>query len=318
MNYVSEDLISKSELRNQMINRIDVLNKVKKLFVMPKLELMTSQMVADYYGITTDVLNVVYFRNKEEINSDGVKKLSLNDIRSCLLQDVMGKIATAKRGHSAFTVGDMYIEVPNGGCKCFSPRAVLRIGMLLRDSEVAKEVRTQLLNTFECATEEQRTESIDEESRLLLDIIRAESDDLVAINLKKYRDFMNRHITKLENEKAELKTELDVVHNQITTWTPSEITRCLISAVARDIGGKNQYQTAWGKLRKNLYHHQGINLEARRVKSGVNKPYIHFVKDNEWDRVIKEVYIIAKDHNINIVKCVGSTNAQSIEKFATE
>ena len=129
---------------------------------------------------------------------------------------------------------------------------------------------------------------------------------------------MNRHITKLENEKAELKTELDVVHNQITTWTPNEITRCLISAVARDIGGKNQYQTAWSKLRKNLYHHQGINLEARRVKSGVNKPYIHFVKDNEWDRVIKEVYIIAKDHNINIVKCVGSTNAQSIEKFATE
>ena len=317
MNYVSEDLISKSELRNQMINRIDVLNKVKKLFLIPKLEMMPTNMVADFYEVDQKVIRQILLRHKEEIESDGVESLSGQKV-ALVLHDVTPVENLGKAGYKIDFNDGTSITLNHGNRVYFSPRAVLRIGMLLRDSEVAKEVRTQLLNTFECATEEQRTESIDEESRLLLDIIRAESDDLVAINLKKYRDFMNRHITKLENEKAELKTELDVVHNQITTWNPNEITRCLISAVARDIGGKNQYQTAWGKLRKNLYHHQGINLEARRVKSGVNKPYIHFVKDNEWDHVIKEVYIIAKDHNIDIVKCVGSTNAQSIEKFATE
>lgn len=39
--------------------------------------------------------------------------------------------------------------IPNRGIRCFSKRAVLRFGMLLRDSEVAKEVRTQLLNIKE-------------------------------------------------------------------------------------------------------------------------------------------------------------------------
>ena len=39
--------------------------------------------------------------------------------------------------------GDSKILIQNGRQAYFSPRAVLRIGMLLRDSEVAKEVRTQ-------------------------------------------------------------------------------------------------------------------------------------------------------------------------------
>ena len=46
---------------------------------------------------------------------------------------------------------------------CFSKRAILRIGMLLRDSKVAQEVRTQLLNTFENASDKIKTQDIDEE-----------------------------------------------------------------------------------------------------------------------------------------------------------
>lgn len=48
------------------------------------------------------------------------------------------------------------LSVPNGGVLLFSKRAVLRIGMLLQGSEVAQEVRTQLLNIFDQSTEEQR------------------------------------------------------------------------------------------------------------------------------------------------------------------
>lgn len=41
------------------------------------------------------------------------------------------------------------ITINNRGLKAFSRRAVLRIGMLLQQSDVAKEVRTQLLNIEE-------------------------------------------------------------------------------------------------------------------------------------------------------------------------
>ena len=36
--------------------------------------------------------------------------------------------------------------LPNRGMKLFPKRAILRVGMLLRDSEIAKEIRTRLLD----------------------------------------------------------------------------------------------------------------------------------------------------------------------------
>lgn len=51
------------------------------------------------------------------------------------------------RGKAIFILkNNETIEVPNRGIRIFPCRAILRIGMLLRDSDVAKEVRTQLFN----------------------------------------------------------------------------------------------------------------------------------------------------------------------------
>ena len=47
------------------------------------------------------------------------------------------------------------LVVPNVGIILFPKRAILRMGMLLRDSEVAKEVRTQLLNITEKVIEKE-------------------------------------------------------------------------------------------------------------------------------------------------------------------
>jgi len=313
MNYVAEDFVSKSDLRNKMIDRIDVLNKVKELFLIPKIELIPMRQVAEFYETTVYAIRSVYQRHRDEIDSDGVKIMTSKELFSLTQNELDFK----KYNRSGYYVpfGNTEIVITGSKLIYFSPRAVLRIGMLLRDSEVAKEVRTQLLNTFECATEEQKTEAIDEEGRLLLDIIRAESDDLVAVGLKKYRDYMNRHIAKLENEKANLQTELDVVHNSIATWKPQEVVKCLVAAIAHTIRGENKFAFAWGRLKKNLYHHHGINLEARRVKSGKNKPYVSFIKNDEWDKVIQECYALAKEAKVNIVEAVGSINAESLKKY---
>ncbi|HHB2937638.1 MULTISPECIES: hypothetical protein [Bacillus cereus group] len=55
----------------------------------------------------------------------------------------------------------------------FPKRAILRIGMLLRDSEVAKEVRTQLLNIEENTATEIKTYEIDHETELHTKLVRA-------------------------------------------------------------------------------------------------------------------------------------------------
>lgn len=91
---------------------------------------------------------------------------------------------------------DITLEVPNRGVKVFPKRAILRIGMLLRDSEVAKEVRTQLLNTFEHSTDEQKTFEIDEEMRLKMNIgiayASGDMDELTKANME-YNAYKNRY-----------------------------------------------------------------------------------------------------------------------------
>ncbi|MGE1009234.1 hypothetical protein [Bacillus cereus] len=59
------------------------------------------------------------------------------------------------------------------GSNIFPKRAILRVGMLLRDSEVAKEVRTQLLNIEEHTAAEVKTYEIDYEQDLHLKLGQA-------------------------------------------------------------------------------------------------------------------------------------------------
>lgn len=136
------DLVENKELRNQLIQKVEVLNKVKELFLLPKLNVMTVKQVADYYEVNIDTIQRVYQRNKKEIDEDGtVVKTPKDFSNEQYVQLKSGK------GKIVFKITDnITLELPTRGIKCFSQRAILRIGMLLRDSKIAKEVRTQLLN----------------------------------------------------------------------------------------------------------------------------------------------------------------------------
>jgi hypothetical protein len=57
--------------------------------------------------------------------------------------------------------GAKNVTFPHGGIGLFTRRAILRVGMLLRDSEIA-EVRTQLLNIEKKVTVEQTIANINE------------------------------------------------------------------------------------------------------------------------------------------------------------
>lgn len=152
------------ELREQYIDRVDVLEKVKSLIMLPDVELMTVAQVADFYEVDVEAIQKVYQRNKTEIDEDGVINLTGKSLKSLIGQDVQLKKYSQLHGKCEVEFKDgTKLILPNRGIKAFSKRAVLRIGMLLRDSKVAKEVRTQLLNTFEEAPAEAKTVNINEE-----------------------------------------------------------------------------------------------------------------------------------------------------------
>lgn len=258
-------------LRDNCISHYEVLERVKNLLLIPGMEFATMKQVAEFYDVEVKAIEKVCLRNKDELISDGVELKSYKDflIRQDVgLETVKGKVLlTLENGN--------VLSVPNRGLKVFPRRAILRIGMLLRDSAVAKEVRTQLLNIEEKTSNEIKTEDINEEQRLITNVGMAFASGNINDLLKattEYNAFQNRHITKLKEDNKALSGD-------ILEWKD----RNKLNAGVRKLASvtKIYFGKMWNELYKNLQYKYGISLKRRG-----DKPYIQHVKQDEWKFVI--------------------------------
>ena len=146
----SEQLASLSHERAQ-----EILGKVKSLYfaLWRGMGIATNEQIAEFYEVSTDVLKDNVRRHRDEFESDGLKAL-----RGKALKDAGEIISLPSRTSQA---------------TAWTPRAALRLGMLLRDSAVAKEVRTSLLDAVEKVIPAQQ-ETI-EELRLKLKLANAQN-----------------------------------------------------------------------------------------------------------------------------------------------
>ena len=150
---------SKSIRDNQVASLSDeraeaILNKVKSLyFALWKGEgIATTEEMSVFFEVEAATIRKVLVRHKEELSSDGVKTLRGKDFK-----DVRDTLSLTYR-QSSITI--------------WTPRAALRLGMLLRDSEVAKQVRTSLLDVVEKVIPAQNHEI--EKLRLELEVAKAQ------------------------------------------------------------------------------------------------------------------------------------------------
>jgi len=303
---VDTELLEKKDLRDKMSDRVEVLDKVKKLLLIPKLDLMTMKQVADYYSsfdkkdedgnpapqiIDVSTVKKCYQRNKIEIDSDGTYVKKLSDF-------LTGHFVPLEKSSakSVFKVSDeIIIEVPNRGIRCFSKRAVLRIGMLLRDSDIAKEVRTQLLNTFEHSTDEQKTADIDEETSIMLEIGRANMDGdekaYKAAVIKAFA-FKNRKNEALQAKNNELATNNKALAGEALTWT----TRDSVNKAVRVIAGTlNQpFGYVWKYLYDELLYHHHISLSMRG-----KPPVLKYLHEDEWPKLIQSLAAVCEKYGLS-------------------
>ena len=110
--------------RDALVDRVDVLDKVAVLRTLPGGTFVTSEMVATFYEVPLKTIQSAVLRNREELDSDGVTTLSKAEMELTF---------NMKAGRA-------------GSFLLYPRRAVLRIGMLLRDSDVARQVRGYLLD----------------------------------------------------------------------------------------------------------------------------------------------------------------------------
>ena len=132
MSNIKFDLVNNLNEREIIMNeeRLDVLDKVKKLVMLKGTEYMTLEQVSNYYEVPKQTIESIKSRNKEELNKNGMKTFTNKELKSLNIQDECFKI-------------------PNRGMILFNKRAILNVGMLLTESPIAEEVRTLLLDNHE-------------------------------------------------------------------------------------------------------------------------------------------------------------------------
>lgn len=124
-------------LRATVVTRDDALDKVGQLALSPDGLHATTKDVAAYFGVGETVVRAVIHDHREELETNGYRVLAGEEL-NCFKQ--LCGITSRSRSLGVF-----------------SRRAVLNTAMLLRDSVVARQVRTYLLSTEAGA----RTEPVD-------------------------------------------------------------------------------------------------------------------------------------------------------------
>lgn len=279
-----ENIISDREMRDRCVGRYEVLEKVKKLLLLPGTDLMSIEQVADYYEVSMDHVKSLYGLNREEIDSDGTKMLPRGFYNGSVVNPTSVK---QKQTSVTYTFENgQVVTINNRGLKAFSKRAVLRIGMLLQQSEVAREVRNQLLNIEEKTSTETKIEDIEEEQKLMLSVgmaVASGDANAVAIASANLVAFKNRHIEKLKNDNKALAGE-------ILSWSDRKKLNAGVRQLAAVTG--IPFGNMWNELYKNLQYKYGICLKQRG-----GKPYIQWVDESEWENVIKTFCAMCEAYN---------------------
>lgn len=130
---------SKSARENQIEHVSDssaqaTLNKVKSLFfaLWHGVGAAITQQIAEFYIVDIDAVESALRRHRDEFESDGLKTLKGKQLKD--FKHASAVVTEASK------ISQLVI---------WTPRAALRLGMVLKDSTVAKAVRTSLLDSVE-------------------------------------------------------------------------------------------------------------------------------------------------------------------------
>lgn len=184
-------LVESKTARQQMIGRCSILDKIKALPHLTKDMKSTIQQAAAYYEVPEDTVKKVLQRNGDEFSEDGIAMVKVNDIQQMGICE----------GHSVPSKTRKLTLLPK--------RAVLRLGMLLTESEVAKTVRNYLLNLEEVAEPDQKEWSLQRE--------------LSKAKRRTVTDAIRDYIEESPNKRWQYKHFTDLVYRKIFGKSAKEL-----------------------------------------------------------------------------------------------
>lgn len=140
-----EILCTNRDFRKQMMDKVDVLFRVKDVTLVAGVDAMPTKMVAEFYEVATTAINQYHQQYKNEFIDAGFQKIKSSQWESYNIQMVDRDFTG--NGNVKLTNGNT-IWLNSGYTIFYSPRAVLLMGMLLDGSRVGKKVRALLLKDY--------------------------------------------------------------------------------------------------------------------------------------------------------------------------
>lgn len=140
-------LLESKTMRDQYAFNDSVLEKVKAIPVLPSTMEITLEMAAAYYDSPIDTIKSVVKRNRDEFNEYGEIRI----LKGKALSDFKAQVQLAPELKTAPSL------------TLITRRGLLRMGMLLTESEVAKSVRHYLLNVEEITEKEKKQWAVERE-----------------------------------------------------------------------------------------------------------------------------------------------------------
>jgi hypothetical protein len=133
-------------MRAQTAGRVDVLDKVKALALLPDGANATTDLVANYFEVGVEAIKSLVKDHRAELVDNGYMVLRGQQLREFVgsREDLANVFDPKTRSVALFT-----------------RRTILNVGQLLTESDVAKQVRTYLLDVEEIATPAQRVEGLE-------------------------------------------------------------------------------------------------------------------------------------------------------------
>ena len=275
INEVNVDLVenfnARKEVMEDCVRNIEVLESVKKILTLGKTEFITTQMVADYFEVGYEAINSLIKDNREELVNNGLLIISGKEVKDILVKSFEN--FTNFRGYFE-CCGQKFANRTN---ILISKRVLLNIGMLLRDSEVAKELRRRILDIVHDAEQgkgsiETIENEINEEEKLTTELSRAILKGDMAKFMEittKINELKNKRIAKLEEQVEGYEGLIDSFINKDSLYSIRDVGKSLKGLKFNIKDGFSTFGA------NNIFHY----LRDRGVlyyRSGQNKPYAEY------------------------------------------
>ena len=282
------DLVNSKNDRDLVMeekNKTRLLDMLRKFGTVT--DYMTEQMVAEFYGVPNNTIKTIATRNEDELKKYGYKSYKKSEILKFQIETLE--------------------NIPNRGLRLYPIEAVIVVGMMLTESKVAEQLRSEIIKEL---FSDNKPSTLTRKEELILSLYNSKggqdaifiSKELTAIEVEEATRPLIEENEKLENEVGKLRLELANIKSEsiqlgefgvwLKSHNPSlKIGRNLIFKFCKDKGYvvvlyKQNHASSF-MVNNGYFENRSELVDA---KHGIRDNNTIFITKKGMIRLIKEIY----------------------------